>query len=607
MVALTVAAMTCAGCELDDPISPNGFTAPDPPSYQETVIADVRPPPIMGGTLLVSRDGSAALVADPERDRVVLVDLVKMSVRNALPTGEGSMPTRLAEDAERRAHIALRGSGELVTLDIASGSELGRRAVCGAPRGVTYDSRFDRVLVVCADDGGQLVELSPDPAQGELARTIIGEDARDVVPAPNGGLFVSRFRQARLDLLGQDRSLVEGSRPHAPASGSLAQPFDPGVAWRTQALPDGRAVMVHQRALSGVLPAPAPDAPAVYYGGDCTTTVVQSGVTLFDKEGQPQTLPGFGGLGVAPLPVDVAVSPAGDRIAVVSATGGFIYEGPTDAALQQDACLGSGALYAAWPLAQPIAAAYIPNAAALIVQTREPSRLEIRTIPDDYAQPMLIELGGEPRTDSGHALFHGNPEGFVGVPCASCHPEGGEDGHVWEFENIGKRRTQSLAGGILETAPFHWDGDLEDMGAVMDEVFVHRMGGATQDEARIDAIRTWLDALPAAPTRRALDPAAAARGAALFADEEVACASCHSGSLLTNNTTVAVGTDGGRAFQVPSLRGLAARAPFMHDGCAPTLMDRFTDSTCGGGDAHGKTSQLDEAELRDLVAYLMTL
>jgi cytochrome c peroxidase len=36
--------------------------------------------------------------------------------------------------------------------------------------------------------------------------------------------------------------------------------------------------------------------------------------------------------------------------------------------------------------------------------------------------------------------------------------------------------------------------------------------------------------------------------------------------------TVDVGT--GSALQVPSLHGLALRAPYMHDGCAETLLDR---------------------------------
>jgi hypothetical protein len=47
------------------------------------------------------------------------------------------------------------------------------------------------------------------------------------------------------------------------------------------------------------------------------------------------------------------------------------------------------------------------------------------------------------------------------------------------------------------------------------------------------------------------------------------------------------------------------RAPYLHDGCAATLADRF--GACGGGDRHGATSTLSSAELADLIAYLETL
>jgi hypothetical protein len=57
---------------------------------------------------------------------------------------------------------------------------------------------------------------------------------------------------------------------------------------------------------------------------------------------------------------------------------------------------------------------------------------------------------------------------------------------------------------------------------------------------------------------------------------------------------------------VPSLRGVSWRAPYMHDGCAPTLRDRFTPS-CGGGDRHAVTSVLGEGDITDLIAYLDTL
>ena len=37
----------------------------------------------------------------------------------------------------------------------------------------------------------------------------------------------------------------------------------------------------------------------------------------------------------------------------------------------------------------------------------------------------------------------------------------------------------------------------------------------------------------------------------------------------------------------------------MHDGCAPTLKDRF--GPCGGGDKHGVTSKLTSGQVDDLV------
>jgi hypothetical protein len=73
---------------------------------------------------------------------------------------------------------------------------------------------------------------------------------------------------------------------------------------------------------------------------------------------------------------------------------------------------------------------------------------------------------------------------------------------------------------------------------------------------------------------------------------------------LTNNSTVDVGTGG--AFQVPSLVGIGSRGPFMHDGCAKTLADRFSNTACGGAD-HGKISGLSSNEIADMITYLQSI
>ena len=113
-----------------------------------------------------------------------------------------------------------------------------------------------------------------------------------------------------------------------------------------------------------------------------------------------------------------------------------------------------------------------------------------------------------------------------------------------------------------------------------------------------------MNTLQVLPALRAHDDPAAQRGKELFESPEVECATCHVGEKLTNNKNVDVGTGG--AFQVPSLINVAYHQPFIHTGCAQTLRQRF-DADCGGGDLHGKTSQLSPDQIDDLVAYLETL
>ncbi len=133
------------------------------------------------------------------------------------------------------------------------------------------------------------------------------------------------------------------------------------------------------------------------------------------------------------------------------------------------------------------------------------------------------------------------------------------------------------------------------------------MGGPKQTPERKQALERWLSSLePPAAIVDAAD-AQAQRGRALFESAGVGCSSCHSGAKLTSNRSVHVGTtEPGHLLQVPSLHGVAYRAPFLHNGCAATLRDRFNPS-CGGGDNHGKTSQLGEDQVGDLVRYLESL
>jgi hypothetical protein len=561
-LALAVA-VAASGCTIE-----TGQEPPDPPSWGV---------PITGGTMTVSRDGNRAVIADPDRDRVVVVDLTTQQVVDTVELRAGSEPGRVVEDGVGRFHVALRRSGELLTID---GSKRQLRAVCGEPRGVAWQETGDLVHVACAT--GELVSV---PASGgDAVRSIeIERDLRDVI-VRDDQLIVTTFRSANVITVDASGAVVARKTlpPVARGGGDLAIAE---VAWRTIAMPDGSLVVTHQRRHTDPLQ-PSPGG----YSVSCPTGAVESSVSVISPDGVPVAA---APVMTASLPVDIATD--GSQLAMISAGQQEVFTFTSEHVHTGDhGCFASFVTgkHLGTDLGTPTSVAYAPHG-QLLVFYPEPSKLVV-------VGKATIALGGRPGQDEGRALFH--RQTAAGLSCASCHPEGRDDGAVWTFGGIGPRRTQSLAGNLMSRAPYHWNGDMKGMSQLVDDVFAQRMGGGEVTDQHKRALGAWLDRIPA-PRGVVHDPAAVLRGAALFASPETACSSCHNGELLTNRQLVNVGTYS--TVKVPSLIGVGARAPYLHDGCAKTLRDRF--GVCGGGDQHGFTSQLDAAQLSDLIAYLESL
>lgn len=574
-----------------------------PPEVSDPVlIAEKAPPPISGGTLLVTSKDKA-VAADSDRDIVWIVDLSSREV-SSVKLKAGDEPGRVIEDSAGLIHVALRSGGEIATIDPASAKVLSRTAVCPAPRGLAYDAKTDVLHVACA--GGELVTLSA--GSGETVRSLrLDRDIRDIAVSGDK-LLVSRFRSAELLAIDAQGKILNRKTP--PNFGNAStQPtdfgfgekaFSPTVAWRLASLPNGGVAMAHQRSLTTPV---IIEQPGGYGGGgkgDCDGSIVHPTITTFDKDGNPQTTPGP----VIPqsvLPVDIAVDTDGNQVALVAAGSNKIIR-TSLSTLDQEAQNAQSNPFDCKPQEEPIPVPGEPIAAAfwngkLIAQTREPAAIYFLS---EKSSPLL--LPGESVADTGHKLFHRAASDSSAISCASCHPEGREDAHVWNFDLIGLRRTQSMGGDVFKTAPLHWDGDMAGLSSIMSEVFVNRMGGSAQGPRHINAMSGWMSQMPTLPRSEPASPEASVKsGAELFA--QVGCNTCHSGTMFTNNANADVGT--GKSFQVPSLLGIANRAPFLHDGCAATLKDRF--GACGGGDKHGKTSDLSETQINDLVAYLETL
>jgi cytochrome c peroxidase len=131
---------------------------------------------------------------------------------------------------------------------------------------------------------------------------------------------------------------------------------------------------------------------------------------------------------------------------------------------------------------------------------------------------------------------------------------------------------------------------------------------APEEVAALVAYLERLDT-PPAPKPSSNDTAeSVARGRALF-DGKGLCTGCHSGPFYTRAEPADVGTKGfmdpsGR-FDVPSLRGVARTAPYLHDGRAATLEEIFTKHNVPG--LHGVSQPLSAREIADLAAFLRSL
>ena len=583
------------------------------------------PAPVSGGTLALTSDGRIWVASDPNADTVWIAEPSGGGVSAVpVPFETGAQPGRVAIEDDQRAHVVLRGAGAVATIGLGMKQLEGRVSVCPEPRGIAWDGVAGKVRVACAD--GQLVSFMPE-SPATLERWPLDSDLRDVVVTPFG-LWVSRFRSAELLRVRDGMILSRLSLPNIVVFSKTAPTtYAPAVAWRLITLESGELAVVHQGAridppidlgtmastsnIDGGTPAPSSadgglEASASPYGSSSTSAVscsaaVRSFVTTIDVSSGSRRTTALQGV----LPVDVTDGPGTGELVVASAG-----EPNADVVIQNPAsntttveCVTAEKPFASDAFLPAVAVAYSRAASTLVVQEESF---------DGHMAQLTATVGGTIRrlsltapraSDMGRAVFHVATRGNS-LACASCHPEATEDGRVWNFQPIGARRTQALRGGIIGRAPYHWDGDLPTFESLMTEVFSRRMG-ASFSAVEAGQVANWLESVPGLKTGGA-DEAAAQRGRIHFTSAATGCASCHSGSLFTSGAMADVGTGG--TFKVPSLVGLGLRAPYMHNGCATTLQERFTAfGTCGGGDLHGSTSQLTASELSDLIAYLKTL
>jgi DNA-binding beta-propeller fold protein YncE len=239
---------------------------------------------------------------------------------------------------------------------------------------------------------------------------------------------------------------------------------------------------------------------------------------------------------------------------------------------------------------------------------------------DKPAQPVTIAAAHLTRPQNvslalGRVLFHMVGDERIshdGRACASCHPDGRDDGLTWATPN-GPRRSITLAGKVGDTAPFSWSGSENTLKEHMHITFSRLGGNGGLRSMELDALADYVQTLSPPPVGRgSFTPSDAektkiARGSEIFHSQAAGCSSCHSGDAATDNEHHDVQsktkTDKSGNFNTPSLRFVGGGGPYFHDGRYKTLHELLTDADR----KMGHTAQLTGDDLEALEAYLRTL
>jgi hypothetical protein len=491
-------------------------------------------------------------------------------------------------------------------------------------------------------------------APNQLVRRVSVPDPRGLGALPDGGFLVARFRSiadggllTRLDQTGAPTPISLAIDPQGSSDTEIGGV--PNLLAAVAVSPDGRTAVVSSlqaNVLEGAFRAMKP------LTFETSLRAVTSFVDLSTGREQFERRKQWNNRGAAGA---VAFSPRGDFLFVAMPANRIIerYDMLDDAPAGTLFDVGQGLaglavsedgryLYVDAQLSRELVVYDVSDMRAL-------RATPIARVPTVVTEPLSRQLL------VGKRLFHdaADPrltrDGYVA--CAHCHPDGDEDGLVWDFTDRGEglRNTLSLLGRAgTGDGPIHWSGNFDEVQDFENDIrgpfggaglmapndwlvgtTALPLGDAKAGKAQdLDALAAFVSALPdPAPSPSRLPDGGfteeALRGKAIFERADVQCATCHSGPRLTDSRFLDAGVpllhdvgtlDAGSGrrlggalpgIDTPSLVGAWRNPPFLHDGSAATLDDVLRARNAG--DRHGVTSVLSAQERAELEAYLRSL
>lgn len=560
-------------------------------------------PHLVGGAIAALADG--ALVIDGETGDLVRLD-DRGAVRDRLAIGVGA--AQLVYDPRAGlAYVADRAGDRIVLVE--AGARLAARArwtVPTEPYGLALTPDGGTLLVTTVA-ARRLVALAT--ADGATRWQVpLAAEPRGVAIAPDGARalvsHLSTGTATRVELAGAHATLAiplstgELATAAEPLDGARAGRRFARAAFTARFVGNGLALVPHQRST----PTQVEDAVerTGSYGGGFTPPIDHALTIIAADQPRPRTTAASLG---AHQPQATAWDPARDRLFIAGYGSDTItvvddISQPVPRLVTTVALPGAGALGCG---PQGLALASGGDLLVYCAVSHTTARVPASAPSSVALGPALGGGGLTPVARTGLDLFRRADTRISGrgaLACASCHPEGRADGLSWRIEGH-TLQTPLLAGRITGTHPYKWDGGDADLTTSLTST-MRRLGGAGLQASETAALATYLGGLarPRAPAR---ERAQVARGAALFSSLD--CTSCHTAGLTTDRERHPLA---GSLAEVdtPSLVGLAASAPYYHDGSATSLPALLGERAL----VHGMSDvALDRRQVADLVAFLETL
>ena len=629
------------------------------------------------GSLALSNDDSTVFAVDTDNGKLLRIDPVSKDVKEIVV---GRAPVRVIVGPDDTAFVSNSGSRSVSVIRKGDTAESAHIGVGVEPSGMALSGDGKTLLVVSATalnrtDKGLLTSIDTNTLQKNW-EIEVGEEPRAVAIIAGNRALVSLYKEGELvevdlgkgQVVSSKTGIYEAANATRVTGGTAGSPVVPST-FRPRAVSDLIVTPQGYRVFAPVVWAREdnigrrPSSSGGYYsaGGPCNigavatagivtvdtastpqpqvddlTSCFTSGTNSADKDFPSSTLasndPSFQAI---QGPTVGVLDPTGSWLMVLSKESrniafmpawkrngtniDFDKTGTSIRTVQKIAGHGADGL------------AITANGRRIYVYSQFDHQLEIFDGEGSgetsviRTRPMLAGVAPEvlsPALAAGRKLFFDAMDvrmssATTNVACSTCHLNGREDGHVWQFPD-GPRQTPSLAGrDLLSTAPYHWSGEFSSLNQFNVHTIKERMGGSgllPEVEAQLD---NFIASLPLAenPLRAQMAGGAAElRGKAAF--EKAGCAGCHTGTSMTDNTNRDVGTlrltganpdngDVARAgFNVPSLLGIGRTSPYLHDGSQLTLEERVFSNV---GDKHGTTSILSVEERADLITYLKSL